>query len=96
MVITSFRVEKKIEKFLYCYEKGMYAMPFCPACGEPIKVDTKYCPKCGYNIGEGRGRQKCECPRCRGKGYIGLTIGGIPDITRRICPECKGRKWVWC
>ena len=41
-------------------------------------------------------RQKCECPKCGGKCYIGLTIGGIPDITRRKCPKCKGRGWIWC
>lgn len=71
-------------------------MPFCPACGEPIKVDTKYCPNCGYNIGEGRERQKCKCPTCKGTGKETVwSVAGIP-ITERTCSECKGRKWVWC
>ena len=74
----------------------MYAMPFCPACGEPIKVDTKYCPKCGYDIGGGEGRKPkmCKCPRCKGKGKVpGVVLEGRV-ITWLGCPKCNGKKVV--
>ena len=75
----------------------MYAMPFCPACGEPIKVDTKYCPKCGYDIGGGEGRKPkmCECPRCHGKRKVPWKVGGI-TINWVRCPKCKGTGKVPC
>ena len=39
---------------LFCGNCGMYLPPICSNCGNTVKQDSRYCPRCSYFCGGGR------------------------------------------
>jgi hypothetical protein len=69
---------------------------FCLRCSDKVRGPEPPKKGGGYPAHGRTERQKCKCQRCKGKGRVPVwSVAGIV-ITWKRCPECKGRKWVWC
>lgn len=36
--------------------------------------------------------KKSQCPRCKGLGFVTITLDFLPDV-KEVCPECNGQRY---